>query len=309
MRSTKVIVFFIFGLCGCIGVDYIDDPIVGASIEITHSGSLALLPDETLQLQATYFNEYGLEEQVSLTWTTSNADVATVSQSGLVTAVGKGQANILAAFGAADALVTVNVVLGPDDVATVQLDLTPFAIDVDQQVDISDKVIVKNIDGDLLDGRVVEWFSENASIATINASGVVTGVAAGVTDLHAKVEGVKSNVVPLTVGSARAATFVSAGGYNTSGMATLEQQGEDVILKLSDNFMTSFALGTFVYLANSTNGATVRSNGLELAQITTNGAKTFNVSDVNPDVELYDYRYVIILCKPAQVTFGIGDFN
>ncbi|NJM26576.1 MAG: hypothetical protein HC859_14990 [Bacteroidia bacterium] len=91
----------------------------------------------------------------------------------------------------------------------------------------------------------MEWFSENPAIATISASGVVTGVAAGVTDVHAKVEGVKSNVVPLTVGSARVATFMSAGGYNTSGMATLELQGEDVILNLSENFMTSFALGTF----------------------------------------------------------------
>ncbi|NJM26577.1 MAG: hypothetical protein HC859_14995 [Bacteroidia bacterium] len=143
MRITKVIVFFILGLCGCVGVDYIDDPIVGASITISHTGTVALMPDETLQLQATYYDEYGFEAPAALTWTTSNADVATVSQSGLVTAIGKGQANVLASFGTAEALVAINVVLSADDVATVQLNLAPFSLDIDQQIDISDNVTVK----------------------------------------------------------------------------------------------------------------------------------------------------------------------
>jgi hypothetical protein len=111
------------------------------------------------------------------------------------------------------------------------------------------------------------------------------------------------------VGSSRVGTFVPAGGYAAEGMAVLRFSGEQVVLELSDNFKTSFALGTFVYLSNSTSGSATFSNGLELGQITTSGAKTFNVSVLHPTVGLFDYRYVIILCKPARVTFGYADMN
>jgi hypothetical protein len=37
-------------------------------------------------------------------------------------------------------------------------------------------------------------------------------------------------------------------------------------VKLSNNFQASVALGTFIYLANSTSGGNVKSAGLDLGQ-------------------------------------------
>jgi hypothetical protein len=92
-------------------------------------------------------------------------------------------------------------------------------------------------------------------------------------------------------------------------MAILKEVDGNIILELSSNFETSFALGTFIYMANVTNGSQVRSSGLEVAQITTNGAKSFNLTAINPGIKLTDYTYVIILCKPATVTFGYAQLN
>ena len=82
-----------------------------------------------------------------------------------------------------------------------------------------------------------------------------------------------------------------------------------MFLYLSEDFETSFALGTFIYLANSTDGTAVRAQGVEIAEIKDNGAKEFNVSQIDPSIQLDDFRYVIILCKPASITFGYADLN
>jgi hypothetical protein len=112
---------------------------------------------------------------------------------------------------------------------------------------------VQNIRGETLTGKTVEWFSENAAILRVDANGQATALAGGVAAVHAKVNGVKSNSVDLTVGADRAGPFVPAGGYAASGTAMLRTENGQVILDLGPNFRTSFALGTYIYLANSTN--------------------------------------------------------
>jgi hypothetical protein len=80
-------------------------------------------------------------------------------------------------------------------------------------------------------------------------------------------------------------------------------------LEFSDDFKTSYALGTFVYLSNSTVGSTTFSSGFEITQITEDGSKRFDIWALDPSVELYDYQYVVILCKPARITFGYAELN
>jgi hypothetical protein len=76
------------------------------------------------------------------------------------------------------------------------------------------------------------------------------------------------------------------------------------MLELASDFETEFALGTFVYLSNSISGSATAANGLEIAGISTNGFKLFNVSSIDPEVGIDTYAMVIILCKPASLTFG-----
>ena len=307
MKAKLSYFFILFLMASCIGVDHIDDPIVGAKISIEPKLA-ALMPDQTITLAAEYFDEYGIKQDVELIWTSSAPDVATVDQEGVVTGKTFGQANIQASFdGVSSVPVSINVVLSEDDVATVEISSTKTILDKDEMVTLS--VVVKNILGEELTGHTVEWFAENESIVSVNGAGKVTGVSNGIGAVHAKVDGVKSNSIEFMVGTGRTGTFVSAGGYKAVGKAFMEFSGGKLTVTLSSDFETSYALGTYIYLANTTSGSGVRANGLELMQITADGSHTFDVTAIDATVQLYDYRYVVVLCKPASVTFGYADLN
>lgn len=165
--------------------------------------------------------------------------------------------------------------------------------------------------------KPVEWKSSDPLIISITIEGLATAHKNGQVTITATVtDGSASTDILLQAAdvteelSSKTATFMEVGNYMAEGTATLKKdENGEVILDLSSDFKTSFALGTFIYLSNSTSGSTTRSSGLELSQISSNGAKTFNVTSKESDVGLDTYRYVIVLCKPAGLTFGSADFQ
>lgn len=307
MKPLLAFLFLALLLPACTGTDRVDDPTVGQRIDVT-SRQVALQPGQNAQLAARYYDPYGIGREVALSWTSSDPQVASVDQGGLVLATGPGQAVVRASFGEfMGPPVNVNVIADENGVASVTVAAPRASLDVGDVISLT--AAVQNIRGEALTGKSIEWFSENAAILRVDANGQATALAGGVAAVHAKVNGVKSNSVDLTVGADRAGQFVPAGGYAASGTAMLRTENGQVILDLGSNFRASFALGTYIYLANSTNAGTVRSAGLEVAQIRENGAHTFNISALIGSVGPFDYRYVVILCKPATVTFGYADLN
>ena len=302
---AKVLIFFC--CLGCVGVDYVDDPMVPPRIEV-NTTVVALYPDQTATLEATYFDEYGINRQVDFTWTSSDVSIATVI-GGEVHALRLGQTIVQPVFGnTLGPLIVVTVADDPNAVASVEITADKVTLGVGESLTLSARV--SNVDGVRIDGKRLEWFSENSSIVSVNSNGVVTGVSIGVAAIHAKTDGIKSNSIDFTVAdNFRQGEFVQAGGYDASGSARLYDENGRIKLTLSNDFNTSFALGTFIYLANSTNSSLVRTNGLELGQIFNDGSHNFDVTALSPTVGLNDYRYVVILCKPATVTFGYADLN
>lgn len=296
-------------LSGCIETDHENDPVVGERITVSHQ-TLALLPNAQVQVTAQYFDPYGIERSVPLVWSSTLPAVAEVNAQGLITAKANGQTIVQPMFGNyVGPQIQVTVASDPTAVAIVEVSppsVTKLAVGASLQLDVS----IKNVQGELLPDKVVEWFSENSSIATVSATGEVHAVSAGVVGIHAKSEGIKSNSINLTIdGLMRTGTFVSAGGYHTSGSASLSLVNNELILTLSSDFDTDFALGTYIYLANSTNGPLVRSSGFQVAQIFSDGAKTFNITQLNPSIGLNDYEYVVSLCYPASVAFGFAELK
>ena len=270
----KFILLLIF-LSGCVGTDFINDPIVGEKI-ILSLETLALTPGEQGKVSAEYFDQYGLAREVAIIWESSNTQIAEVNNSGVVTGKTLGQCLVQPSYqNFLGPQIQITVVADPLAVATVTIQAPATSLATGDKVQL--QVMVKNIMGEVLTGRMVEWFSENNAIVTVSATGLVEAAGNGTADIHAKVEGVKSNMISFTVSSlVRTAPFVSSGGYKTIGEARLEVVNNQLILTFSDNFDTDFALGTFIYLANSTNGPMERSGGFEVAQIFSDGGKTFN---------------------------------
>jgi Bacterial Ig-like domain (group 2)/Electron transfer DM13 len=313
MRRPFVIIFLLLNF-SCVGVDVFDDPIdllKGNTIEFLNAENnmLALQVGESFEVEAVYFDQYGIQRDYTLIWQSENDNIASVN-GGQIEGQGAGTTTVVVSYLDASKALQVTVVIDASEVASVVVeDPLSTSLNLSEQVQLN--AMVLNINGETLSDKTIEWFTENQAIATVSSTGLVKALTNGVVEIHAKSEGVKSNSIIFTIGSSniRQGSFVPAGGYQARGTATLSNIDGQLILKLSDDFQTSFALGTFIYLANSTTGSQVKAGGFEVAQITTNGTKTFNITNLNSSITIDQYKYVIILCKPASITFGYAELK
>lgn len=118
--------------------------------------------------------------------------------------------------------------------------------------------------------------------------------------------------IDTTAVAERQGTLQGQGGYTSEGTVTLLQnEAGELVLTTSDDFEVSFAAGTFLYLSDSQAGSTTFTDGLEVADVsdTPTGAQSFNVSQVDPAITLSTYRYVVVLCKPFRLTFGVAELK
>ena len=157
--------------------------------------STTVLVGQTAQLSATTTDSAGnVLSGRTVTWVSSNASVATVSASGLVTGVGLGSATITATSEGQSNTASVTVTNVP--VASVSVTPAPATLQVGQTVQLT--ATPRDSNGNALSGRVVTWSSSTPSAATVSASGLVTGVAAGSATITAASEG-KSGTASVAV--------------------------------------------------------------------------------------------------------------
>ncbi|MCG8386660.1 MAG: Ig-like domain-containing protein [Cytophagales bacterium] len=301
-----------FLLSGCIGTDLLDDETRPEILEIEVPGEdvVSLLVGQNQQLSFNYLNEFGVAEDIDPTWTVEDASIATVSTNGTVLALSRGQTHVMIMVeGVMSAPVPINVSETANDVNKVLIESPKEVLQVGETIQLV--ATAWNIAGELVENTQATWQVDNENIAEVNDEGSLTAISNGEILVTATINGVESEPFLIQIGSSsRTASFEGRSGYNAVGMATLfVAENGDIMLELSDDFDTDFALGTFIYLSNSTAGSATRSAGLELSEIRSGGAALFNVSEIDADVTLSTYRYVIVLCKPASITFGVADLN
>ncbi|MFT5596446.1 MAG: hypothetical protein ACI9O2_000826 [Flammeovirgaceae bacterium] len=302
--------FLLLLLAGCIGTDEVDDPIIGESIVLGQE-QISMLIGDSGQVTATFFNRYGIEEDAQLIWESSNEAIATVDISGLVIGQGLGQANMTSSVVNTTSL-PVLVTIVEDEQAVAQVSISASSgnqISIGQEVNLT--VEVFNVLGDTIEGLEVQYTSLDPAYLSVNEDGLATGIANGFGRIIATVDGIQSNTLGIQVGqTSRTGTFTGANGYDASGATELFlADNGDLMLKLEDDFDTDFALGTFIYLSNSTQGSVTRNEGIEIQEVSSGGAYLFNVSAIDPTVSIDDFNYVIVLCKPATITFGYAQLD
>jgi uncharacterized protein YjdB len=119
-------------------------------------------------------------------WTTSNANVATVDGTGVVTGVGAGSAVITATSEGKSASSTFTVMQGA--VASVTVTPSPITMVAGQSTQLA--ASARDASGSVITGKSVVWSSSNTAVASVTAQGVVSGVGAGSTTITATVDGV-----------------------------------------------------------------------------------------------------------------------
>jgi uncharacterized protein YjdB len=180
----------------------------------------------------------------AVSWSSDNTAAATVSNSGVVTAVGPGSANITATsegrsgsaavmvFSTAIASVTVSFASPTIGVArTTQATATP-----------------RDANGNILVGRSVTWSSDNTSVATVSETGLVTGVALGSAGITATSEGHS--------GSAVVTVDPQLGYGSTSEKISILDVGGTFTPTLSGS-----STGTTTFVSRATSVATVDAQG------------------------------------------------
>ena len=129
-----------------------------------------------------------------VTWASSNSSVASVNSSGLVSGVAAGSATITATSESKSGTAAITVIIVPVASVTVGPAAASIAIGGTRQL----SAVTKDSAGNTLTGRVVTWGSSNTAVATVNATGLVTGVTAGSATITATSEG-KSGTASITV--------------------------------------------------------------------------------------------------------------
>src|SRR5207253_4220921 len=155
----------------------------------------SIQPGQTVQLTATLKDVNGNTlSGRTVTWSSSNTSVATVSSSGLVSGVTPGSATITATSEGKSGTSFITVTNIP--VATVSVSPPTASIQQGQTVQLT--ATPKAASGNTLSGRTVTWSSSNTSVATVSSSGLVSAVTPGSATVTAASEG-KTGTASITV--------------------------------------------------------------------------------------------------------------
>ena len=148
------------------------NPTLATSIALDKS-EVELEATQTATLVATVLPE--LTTNNSVTWSSSNENVATVDENGKVTAIKVGEATITATTTDGSNLsATCKVTVIPTLV--VSIEVTPNVVEAEENSEVQLSVIILPEDATC---KSVEWSSSNDAIASVDANGLVTMHSAG----------------------------------------------------------------------------------------------------------------------------------
>ena len=164
---------------------------------------------------------YGASDEllptVRVFWSTQDASVVTVTQEGVVTGVAAGTTQIAASAGGLSRTIAVTVSQRP--IALVRISPPAGNVAVGGTFTLQGEALDGT--GELLPNRLLEWSSSAPAIATVNASGVVTGVSVGQATISATGEG-KTGTALITVSPTPIATIaVSPNGGSLPAGGTM----------------------------------------------------------------------------------------
>ncbi len=168
---------------------------------VIEPSALTLVVGAAQQLVATAKDANGNTLFRDVTWSTTNASIATVSSTGLVRAIAAGTTTIQATSeGRADTVVV--TVQGPA-VRYVQVAPPNATTTVGGTLQLT--AVAKDAAYNPVPGATVVWSSDNESVATVAPHGLVTGIAVGTTNVTATVDGISDTaiitVIPAPVAS------------------------------------------------------------------------------------------------------------
>jgi uncharacterized protein YjdB len=209
----------------------------------------------TVTLTAAVKDQRGNDMTVPITWSSLNPTIASVSTSGVVTGVARGQATIRASAGDAQST-SVLFVIDPT-VASITLAGAPtstFFVGQTFQATATPRDAANNA----LTTFAVSWTSSVPAVATVSSTGLVTALSAGTTNITATAGG-RTTTLAVTV------TLVPVNTITLS-LTGPTQVGRDIavtsVLRSATNAVLTSAQRNVVWASTDTAIATVSSAGV-----------------------------------------------
>jgi alpha-tubulin suppressor-like RCC1 family protein len=175
------------------------------------SGSLFV--GDTLRLFAQAKDAQGTGLARTISWSSSDNAIATISTSGLVTAVSPGGPVIMSATAEGKTGTASISVQPPPPIATLQLDHATLTVALRQDFTLA--ATAKSASGQVLQNRPIGWSSSNPAIASVGSDGTVTGNQAGSATITAAAEGQSVQAVVTVV----ALTSITVGLVETCAIS------------------------------------------------------------------------------------------
>jgi len=224
------------------------DPYKPTGVTLSRTGTVTIDIDKPLELTAALVPDTA---RSAITWKSSNAKIATVSQSGMVTPIKEGTATITAtASNNKRATMKVKVV-DPYKPTGVTLNRTgTITVDIDQPFELTAALVPSTA------RSAITWKSSNVKVATVSPSGVVTPVKEGTANITVTASNNKKATIKVKVIDPYKPTGVT---LNRTGVVILDM---DKTLELAAALVPATARSAITWKSSNAQVATVSSSGV-----------------------------------------------
>ena len=279
-------------------------PATLASLQVTPaSKSLAL--GATQQFTATGHYSDGTSKDLtsSAQWSSSDSSVASVGGTGMATAVAFGVVTVTAQSGALQATATLNVSSAGANLTAISI--SPAGASIPIHTNQQFTATGSYSDGSSRDlTALVTWGSSSTAAATIDAHGLLTGVAAGSTTISATLGSVTQSTTVTVTAPTIASISVTPVGL-TLGIGINQQY--TATATYSDGSTQDLVSG-MTWSSSSTSVATINSSGLAstvAAGTTTITATVGSLSDTST-LTIVPAHLLSVAVSPATAAIAVG---
>ena len=270
-------------------------PVPVSSVTVTPA-RLDLVPGAQVSLSAIAYDASGEAlDGRAIVWASSNRDVATVDDTGALSAVAAGTTTITATSEGISGSATVNVRVP----AIAGVSIRPRSATVQRGATVQLTATIIDEAGGAVDDRAPTWTSDHSDVAIVSASGLVTGIAPGSANIAAAIDGkadtVSITVIAVPVGSVtlQPSTATLSAGQGTTLTATVKDVNGTVVTDRSVVWTTSNAA-----VASVTQGGAVTA----LAAGTATISATSEGSSGSATVTVIPAPVATVTLQPSSVT-------
>lgn len=183
------------------------------SIIINNENPISMKVGDKVQLNCTCKDNDTIDIQPTITYKSSNSDIATISPTGLINGIKEGTVDITVTYNNVSSSIKCNV--SKADEYSIQCD--DISVDMGSSVQLS-PICMKN--GVQVESPTITYTSLDSSIASCDTDGLVNGVSSGATNINIEWQGV-TKTINVTVNAVQA-------NYTISGSVKLLKDKQTV---------------------------------------------------------------------------------